>query len=142
MKPSVGRVVLYYQNRTAAPQVALIAAVWSPTCINIVLFKTNGNPVIDPPTSVSLIAPGAEHPEHGFFCAWMPYQADQAALNDIATLKIAVKAHLEKIECLESHVSSLHAENEELRKLLPDPVSSEDPSQPASGVPSADLNTD
>ena len=76
IQPTVGRVVNYFPAGGAdgPPQVALIACVWSDTCVNLAIFDRNGNSVKDPPTSILLVQEGAERPTGGHFCEWMPYQ--------------------------------------------------------------------
>lgn len=77
--PTVGRIVHYYPKLQspfddAAPLVAIIAHVWSDTCVNLAIFDPNGTPFLDPPTSVLLVQPEEEEPSGGGFCQWMPYQ--------------------------------------------------------------------
>jgi hypothetical protein len=79
--PTVGRVVWYYPpGRTPPqqPQAAIVAHVWSDTCVNLAIFDDNGQPVPKPPTSVLLVQEGAEVPSGGHYCTWMPYQLGQA----------------------------------------------------------------
>lgn len=76
IQPTVGRVVNYFPPNGAEgpPLVALIAAVWGDTCVNLAIFDRNGNAFKDPPTSILLVQEGAERPSGGHFCEWMPYQ--------------------------------------------------------------------
>lgn len=90
--PTVGRVLWFRPNgqtvftreRCAlddrqAPFLALIAHVFTPSCINIALFSSNGHVIDSPPTSVRLLQPGEEPPAHGqCYCEWMPYQKGKA----------------------------------------------------------------
>lgn len=82
--PTVGRIVWYTPPATSpfygdAPLPAIIARVWSDTCVNLAIFNPNGSPMIDPPTSVLLVQPENERPSGGNFCEWMPYQMKKAA---------------------------------------------------------------
>lgn len=82
IRPTVGRVVLYYQHgRTQydageQPCSASVAYVHGDRLINIGYWDHNGFP--KQATSVQLVQPGDVTPETPFAC-WMPYQIDQAA---------------------------------------------------------------
>lgn len=83
IKPTVGHVVHYYPSgkspvRGDQPMPAIVAAVWSDTCVNLAIFDRNGCPIQTPPTSILLIQEGNEVPSGGNFCCWMPYQVGQA----------------------------------------------------------------
>jgi hypothetical protein len=81
IKPTVGRVVWFYpqgHQRHEQPWAALIAHVWSDTCVNLAIFNANGKPLQDPPTSVLLVQGDNEVPSGGLYCTWMPYQVGQA----------------------------------------------------------------
>lgn len=81
IKPTVGRVVWYYGpgiKPDEQPQAAIVARVWSDTCVNLAIFDGSGNPVPHPPTSILLVQEGAEVPSGGHYCCWMPYQIGQA----------------------------------------------------------------
>ncbi len=85
ISPTIGRVVWYYpvgHIPGEQPQVALIAHVWSETCVNLAIFDGNGIPYAKPPTSVLLVQDGNERPGGGNFCEWMPYQKGQAAKTE------------------------------------------------------------
>ncbi len=73
IKPTVGRVVHFYRDHGADPQAAIIAHVWSDTCVNLAIFDNNGKPYLNPPTPVTPVQPDAEIPDQ-FYCKWMPYQ--------------------------------------------------------------------
>lgn len=94
--PTVGRVVWYYPTgyddiaaptNAQCPLAAIIAHVWSDSCVNLAVFDTNG--VSHSRTSVLLVQEGENRPSGGF-CEWMPYQKGQAAKTD--ELKAALKA--------------------------------------------------
>ncbi len=85
IKPTVGRVVWYYPGKDDAgfarngnndPYAAVVARVWSDTCVNLAVFDAEGKH--HGRGLVPLVQPEAEAPE-GAFCTWMPYQIGQAA---------------------------------------------------------------
>lgn len=84
IKPTVGRVVLYTPSsadNTIAkldnqPLAAIVACVWSDTCVNLAVFDSNG--VATNRTSVLLIQDDAPKPSGGNYAEWMPYQIGQA----------------------------------------------------------------
>lgn len=81
IKPTIGRVVLYYgpgeYSAQSQPRPALICYVYSDTCINVGGFDRNGQPF--QASSVKLIQDDAEpRPDYGH-AEWMPYQKGQAA---------------------------------------------------------------
>lgn len=81
IKPTVGRVVWFYplgHQPYEQPLAAIVAHVWSDTCVNLAIFDANGVPMPKPPTSVLLVQPEAEVPAGGHYCAWMPFQVGQA----------------------------------------------------------------
>lgn len=86
IKPTVGRVVWYYPSadHKAAPYAAIVAHVWSDTCVNLGIFDSNGIPMSKPPTSVRLLQEGEDKPAAGDFCEWMPYQVGQAKRHEAA----------------------------------------------------------
>jgi hypothetical protein len=86
IKPTVGRVVLYkaypsdsFPGAGDGFQAAIVARVWSDTCVNLAVFDANGNP--HSRTSVLLVQPESETPAAGY-CCWMPYQVGQAAKTE------------------------------------------------------------
>lgn len=83
IKPTIGRVVLF-TPAGAKPedqkQAALVAHVWSDTCVNLAIFDENGAAYNK--TSVLLIQDDAPVPTGGFYCEWMPYQKGQAAKTE------------------------------------------------------------
>ncbi len=94
IKPTVGRVLWYYPKGRKAgeqPQAAMIAHVWSDTCVNLAIFDDNGCPLAVPPTSVLLVQEGAEVPSGGRYCTWMPYQQGQAAKAEALEKQLAAK---------------------------------------------------
>lgn len=82
IKPTVGRVVWYYEQKPkdegVQPLAALVAHVWSDTCVNLAIFDVDGVPVRQPPTSIRLVQEGEEVPATGRYCTWMPFQVGQA----------------------------------------------------------------
>lgn len=88
IKPSIGRVVWYHptendpggKSSSGQPQSALIAHVWSDTCVNLAIFDANGVPYNK--TSVLLLQDDNPAPSGGGYAEWMPYQKGQAAKTD------------------------------------------------------------
>ncbi len=81
IKPTVGRVVWYYppgRKPDEQPQAAIVAHVWSDTCVNLAIFDDNGQPCPPGRTSILLVQEGVEVPSGGNYCTWMPYQIGQA----------------------------------------------------------------
>lgn len=86
IKPTVGRVVWYWPSKSEPicpggdqPLAALVAHVWSDTCINIAGFDANGVPFNR--TSVLLLQDGNPRPDQQF-AEWMPYQIGQAKKHE------------------------------------------------------------
>lgn len=75
IKPTIGRIVLYYPSgnkpETHQAHPAQIAYVWSDTCINIGYFDQNG--IAKSATSVLLHNEEMPLPTTNY-CCWMPYQ--------------------------------------------------------------------
>ena len=90
--PTIGRVVWFYPKGHLAshqPLAAIVAHVWSDTCVNLAIFDANGRPLEAPPTSVLLVQDDAEVPSGGLYCTWMPYQKVQAAKTEALEKKLA-----------------------------------------------------
>jgi hypothetical protein len=87
IQPTIGRVVLFHPSTNESDPkfagqsvcAAIIAKVWSDTCVNLAVFDGNGAP--HSKTSVLLIQDGDETPA-GYYCEWMPYQKGQAAKTE------------------------------------------------------------
>ena len=82
IKPAAGRVVLFTPAANDAIRrngdqklAAIIASVWSDTCVNLAVFDANGIPTSR--TSVFLVQDAAPAPE-SCYCEWMDYQKGQA----------------------------------------------------------------
>ena len=93
IKPTIGRVVWYHPFGSTLidqPHAALIAHVWSDTCINLAVFDANGIPYNM--TSVFLYQnePNSERPSSQF-AEWMPYQQGQAVKTEILEKQLAEK---------------------------------------------------
>lgn len=85
IKPTVGRVVWYWPRspqQGSQPLAAIVAHVWSDTCVNLAIFDANGNAMVYPSTSVLLVQEENERPSGGNFCEWMPYQIGQAKKHE------------------------------------------------------------
>lgn len=87
INPTVGRVVWFFPATNAAesgfarpddgtPLAAIIARVWTDSCVNLTVFDANGVP--HPRTSVRLVQDGQEGPVCHGHCEWMPFQKGQA----------------------------------------------------------------
>lgn len=87
IKPTIGRVVLFTPSTTPEPGfthhdatkpcAAMVTHVWGDRMVNLVVFDSNG--AAFGKTSIPLLQDDDANPEHGYFCAWMPYQVGQAA---------------------------------------------------------------
>lgn len=91
IKPTVGRVVWFYpagHQEGEQPLAAIIAHVWSDTCVNLAIFCRNGSPLPNPPTSILLVQEGNERPSGGHYCTWMPYQIGQAKAQEADAPKV------------------------------------------------------
>ena len=91
IKPTVGRVVLFYSDPSADVRPAIITHVWGDPCINVATWDGNGSPVAAPPTSVRLVQPGESLPASGPYCTWMDYQVGQAAKTEALEKQLAGK---------------------------------------------------
>lgn len=85
IKPTVGRIVHYWPcsaDMTHAgmadghtqPLAALVAHVWSDSCVNLTIFDAHGKS--HSKTSVLLVQEGAPVPKGGGFCEWIAEKAD------------------------------------------------------------------
>lgn len=85
IKPSVGRVVLFYRHgktqfdAAEQPEAATVAYVHSDTMINLSVVDHNG--IQFARTSVYLYQGEGERPENSY-AEWMPYQLGQAAKTE------------------------------------------------------------
>ena len=89
IKPTIGRVVWFHPAGSTPeeqPLVAIIAHVWSDTCINLAVFDTNG--VASNQTSIFLFQGDGERPS-SLYAEWMPYQQGQAAKTEALEKKLA-----------------------------------------------------
>ncbi|WP_423454220.1 crAss001_48 related protein [Ottowia sp. VDI28] len=94
IKPTVGRVVWFYPSQLTGesgfarasdgqPLAAIIARVWSDTCLNLTVLDADGVP--HSRTSVLLVQdPDAADRPAGNYCTWMPFQKGQAAKAETA----------------------------------------------------------
>lgn len=102
MKPTVGRVVLFYPSaqqrehgwnmpQKGDPLAATIAGVVTDEIVHLSVFDFHG--VQRAVQEVMLIdGPAPETPHHGGFAAWMPYQVQQAKKNEAASKDLAMAA--------------------------------------------------
>lgn len=84
IEPTVGRIVWYHEGDKVFA--AIVAKVWSDTCINIGVFNENGETFNR--TSVSLHQDGDERPQSNY-AEWMPYQKGQATKTEQLEKQIA-----------------------------------------------------
>lgn len=82
IKPTVGRVVWFRFQPDLSPLAAIVAHVWSDSCVNLAIFGQDGVPMSNPPTSVRLIQEGETPPVGCCYCEWMPYQIGQAKKHE------------------------------------------------------------
>ena len=88
IKPTVGRVVWYHPSGSTSeeqPLAAIIAHVWSDTCVNLAVFDANGAATNQ--TSVFLYQGDTDRPS-SCYAEWMPYQMGQAAKTEVAEAKL------------------------------------------------------
>jgi hypothetical protein len=88
IKPTVGRVVWYHAPLPPnhdQPNAALVAFVWSDTCVNLAVFDSDG--VTSHQTSVYLWQGDGPRPSSSY-CEWMPYQQGQAAKTEALEAKL------------------------------------------------------
>lgn len=85
IKPTVGRMVWYYKDKSQTqivqheqPLAAQICMVWGDRMVNLHVIDANG--VAHAVTSVQLVQDGDLQPAVGTaaYCVWMPYQIGQA----------------------------------------------------------------
>lgn len=89
IEPTVGRVVWFtpsasdnIERSIGSPLAAIITAVLSDRCVNLVVFDFNGR--AHGRTSIYLAQDGFT-PLQDSFCEWMPYQKGQAAKTEAVT---------------------------------------------------------
>lgn len=78
IKPTIGRVVWFHpagSSNDDQPLAAIVAHVWSDTCVNLAVFDANG--IASNQTSVFLFQGDSDRPSSSY-CEWMPYQIGQA----------------------------------------------------------------
>lgn len=91
-KPTNGRVVWYHPSQFdlssgqivfhgSQPLAAIVAHVWSDTCVNLTVFDSNGNP--HSKTSVTLHQ-GEGECTSSPYCEWMPFQKGQQLKTEVA----------------------------------------------------------
>jgi hypothetical protein len=76
IKPTVGRVVWFYPLRWREgqnqPLAAIIAHVWTETCVNLAVFGVDGHSYPVGNTNVFLVQEGQEVPSGVEYCTYMP----------------------------------------------------------------------
>ena len=89
IKPTVGRVILFYPNRKFTdgdkPIPAFICKIWNDNLINIGGFDSNGHPFKQEQVFLSQTE-GDVPAEQSSYAAWMPYQKAVAAGEVLPTL--------------------------------------------------------
>jgi hypothetical protein len=91
IKPTIGRVVWYHPPFTPdsgtneLTLAAIVAYVWSDTCVNLAIFDQNG--VAHSQTSVFMYQGEGERPACSY-CEWMPYQLGQAAKTEAVIAEV------------------------------------------------------
>lgn len=99
ISPTVGRLVLLFVQEDKydfgfcflkeKPHVALITAVHSDTCVNVIAFDLNGKS--HPFTSIQLKQDSEEKVYGMQHVEWMPYQKGQAAKTEALERDLAAK---------------------------------------------------
>jgi len=91
--PTVGRVVWFTPSANDniarngdRPLAAIVANVWSDSCVNLAVFDANG--ISHSRTSVYLLQGGDDVPAGSGYCEWMPYQKGQAAKTEALEAKL------------------------------------------------------
>lgn len=87
IKPSVGRVVLFYPHADegepeGTTYAALVAKVLDDRSVNLAIFNSSGAPFSR--QAVQLLQDDDAAPATGHYAAWMPYQVGQAAKTEAA----------------------------------------------------------
>ncbi len=77
IKPTIGRIVHYYDNRHCEAQAAMIVYVHSNECVNLCVFTNSGSTT--PADSIHLRQPEKSQPLLGSWCEWMYYQGKKTA---------------------------------------------------------------
>ena len=91
IKPTIGRVVWFHPAGSSPeeqPNAAIIAHVWSDTCVNLAIFDANG--AASNQTSVFLYQGDSER-HSSQYAEWMPYQQGQAAKTEALEAKLQGK---------------------------------------------------
>lgn len=95
--PTIGRIVWFWNVhplRLEQPEAAIIAYVHSDTCVNLGVFRDNGN--CTGFGSVTLWH-GEGEPPAGAYCEWMPYQKGQAAKTEALEVKLGATEHAQAV---------------------------------------------
>lgn len=95
INPTVGRVVWYHPGASdpgfdgsGRPLAAIVAHVWSDTCVNLACFDRNG--IAFNRTSVFLYQGDTERPSSQY-AEWMPYQKGRAAKTEALEKKVGAQ---------------------------------------------------
>jgi len=92
IKPSVGRVVLFYPRDHGAvtnqPWAATITYVHTDRKVNLMTIDPYGSP--HPATGVPLVQEGDKAPDDAQYCEWMPYQTGTAKAEWVTMADLAV----------------------------------------------------
>lgn len=89
---------------------AMICAVWSDTCVNLVVFDGNGS--LFSRSSVLLIQEDNAIPLGGMYCEWMQYQTGQAEKTAQLERELAKKAFQPKGAFVEEVFAAIESERE------------------------------
>jgi hypothetical protein len=96
IQPTVGRVVWYHPSKsdpgfdgTQNPLAAIVAHVWTDSCVNLAIFDRNGCTFNR--TSVFLYQGDTDRPSDQY-AEWMPYQKGQAAKTEALAAQIGTAA--------------------------------------------------
>lgn len=77
IKPTVGRIVWFYEhNQQQEPKAAIVAKVWDEKIVNLAVVEEDGT--TKAMTSVRLLQEDEPTPSGMRYATWMPYQIGQA----------------------------------------------------------------
>lgn len=119
IKPTIGRVVWFWplgsnpSRENSQPYPALVAFVYSDTCVNLAVFDRSGDH--RPYQGVELWQGDGERPS-GEHCEWMPYQKGQVAKQESES-KVDFTQYFARLEAVEKELLSIRQVAEYIKQL-------------------------